>query len=393
MPITHYTSSDGRVIALADMPWTYLRNAIRKLEANGGDPAMIAALKAESASRPSEGDPAPRSAPPRGDSSPDDVPGIGDNLPPEETADELRARLEADHRDLLLSCARAEMAVAGLPKADAIQTDADLEKIDDWVIKARRLKGRIESTREAVKKPVLLKSKLIDALFGGARDDLDNRIKAVEARKKPYLMAKAAREQAAQQAREEAARQAAAKLRAEEEVARQAAQQAAAEAAQREQELRDAEARAAQENAIMEALQDADEDPDLNPVVQAEIEADAKEQVYRGAIQEADHHAVAADNLGRAAALAEEAAEQAAAVAAAPTHLLAKAGASGLKAVQKHRITAPLTFIRSLGPLAPYLPEKEIEAALARAAKADPLPVIPGVEFYEDFEATTARSR
>lgn len=46
------------------------------------------------------------------------------------------------------------------------------------------------------------------------------------------------------------------------------------------------------------------------------------------------------------------------------------------------RFTDGDAFKASLGPLADYLDRDGLKAALARAAKADPTPTIPGVEFY-----------
>jgi len=52
--ITTYTSSDGRVILLAEMPFTYLVNAInRRAELlEGGTDDVLEALRAELARRP-----------------------------------------------------------------------------------------------------------------------------------------------------------------------------------------------------------------------------------------------------------------------------------------------------------------------------------------------------
>ena len=48
---TTYEDSRGRTHVIADMPYTYLKNAARKLEVNGDNPAMLESLNAEIARR------------------------------------------------------------------------------------------------------------------------------------------------------------------------------------------------------------------------------------------------------------------------------------------------------------------------------------------------------
>lgn len=52
--------------------------------------------------------------------------------------------------------------------------------------------------------------------------------------------------------------------------------------------------------------------------------------------------------------------------------------------VRAFRITDGDAFRASFGPMAPYLDRQSVADALGRAAKADPWPTIPGVEFYHD---------
>ena len=49
--------------------------------------------------------------------------------------------------------------------------------------------------------------------------------------------------------------------------------------------------------------------------------------------------------------------------------------------VRRFKITDPVAFRESFGPMAPYLDKDSVAAALGRAAKADPWPTIPGVAF------------
>lgn len=54
--------------------------------------------------------------------------------------------------------------------------------------------------------------------------------------------------------------------------------------------------------------------------------------------------------------------------------------------VKTYRFTDAQAFRASFGPMAPYLDKEAVAAALGRAAKAEPPPTVPGVEFYENTE-------
>lgn len=55
--------------------------------------------------------------------------------------------------------------------------------------------------------------------------------------------------------------------------------------------------------------------------------------------------------------------------------------------VRTFKITDPVAFRASFGPMAPYLDKDAVAAALGRAARADPWPTIPGVAFSEETQS------
>ena len=403
--ITHYQSSSGP-IALADMAYPHLLNAIRKREKEvGGNPdEIVDALRAELASRPAapethvlqKVDP---SSPEKAQALRESgglppgpaLPGLGHNNPPEPTIEEFRTALEKEHDEFLKLAGRAEMARAALPKADTIATDEDVEKIDKWVVGAAKVASQAEKLHKAAKAPYLERGRVIDDLFLGLVKDLRAAIKSVEERKKPYLLAKANRARAELAARQEADRKAAAELAAAEQRARDEA--AAAQAAIDEAAARLTEAEGVRATHESSAIAQGEADgsaPDLTTAEVAGADVDAAEADLRGAAVDATNATAEANRLALAKEAALESAASTEAALANPTHVLATTGASGLKAVWKHRIAKPLEFIRS-HPLIEYLSDDAVEAALKRAAKAETRPTIPGVEFFEDYEATTSK--
>jgi hypothetical protein len=381
--ITHYRSSKGDV-PIADMPYPHLVNAVNKRarELGGGTDPTLEALRAEIARRPSPDSatqPGPAADPralAREDAAPATRPApaprkaaIGDNNPPTDDHP-LKARLETDNEPLLVGFAELEIRAARLPAV--CDSDEDIAKITAWVVDAKNLAREAESTRKAEKDPYLRAGNTIDGFFGAIKTALADRIPGLEKRKTAFLQARAARE-AAERAAE------AARLWAAQEEARQ-----------REEEERRGAAEAQHAvSAALRKLQEA-EGPDAIDLAEAE---------YRRAARAAQLSTDAAEQAVKDAKAAGKVAERQEKILAGEhrTHVLGRVDAGGgstrLKTTVKPEVHNPGRLMISLGALGPFLGDAAIDAALARAAKADPRPAIPGVDWVEDVTAETRATR
>lgn len=378
--ITTYINSKGDIEVIKDMADPRLVNAIaaRARKLGGGTDAMLDTLRAELASRPPPAeDGAAPATPLRGSgdaqkrdgttepvADPRSLAQIGDNNPPED-ADPFLERLEADNAALMDDIADHELKARKLPKE--VTSDDDLALINAWVIRARELWKRAETTRIDEKEPYLTAGKKIDGFFTQVKSDLTERAKTIEQRNAPYLAAKAAREEAERLAQAAAKRAAAEEAAAAERDAQAAARKAAEEAAAAEKKIRDA----ATEEARLAAEEEARQ---ANKRLQTENRAaeQAGKDVKAASNSAARDEKIAAGggkhSLGRTAA---------------------GGGSSTLKTVWKYRLLDTAAASASLGPLQPFLSPSAMEDALARAAKADPRPIVPGVEFYAETESQT----
>jgi hypothetical protein len=368
---THYESSDGTKTPIRDLENGHLHNAFRKRSSTPNDPTTLA-LRAEVLRR-SAASPGPASQ----------APGAN-NPPPVNERKDFEDRLGADNARLVLAAAALEARAANLPKV--VETDADVAAIDAWIREAAELERRTEKDREAAKAPWLMRGQVVDAFFGGIKRALSSRTPGLEQRKRPYLIAKRRREEEEQRQREAAERQAAEEQRQRQEEERQRAAEAQRRADEAAETLRQAEARRAAEEAAANAQAEADDAaPDLTLATDLAGDVDDAEVQLREAHHALDQHTSAADSAGEAAREADRRAQ----AAADGSHALPKVASSSLVAVWRHRFTSPREFDKSLGPLGPFLKEAELLDGLTRAAKADPRPVIPGVEWYEDFDVKT----
>lgn len=363
-----------------------LPTAAKRAREHGADDPMAMALAAEIERRgpaPEQGD---RDAP---------AP-VGHNNPP--VIDEravFKTRLEESEEAKALADRNAalEMAAAKLPKAEAIKTEDDIAKIDAWVGDAVALLKDLKGYHERTKAPYLMRGQVIDEFRREMDSDIDKRMSGMQARKRPFLLAKAERERAERAAAAAAERKAAAEQRARGEAELEkaaAAQRLADEEASR---LARVEADRAEAEASAFAQADADETtPDLTQVDSLTGAVDAAEDDLRSAEFVADQHNRAADAAREAGLAAEQRAIDAEAAAMAPTHVLSKVGESGLKSVWRWKITSPKGFLAG-HPLISHLTDRETGTLLDRAAKADPRPTVPGVEFFEDYDVTTTKAR
>lgn len=276
--------------------------------------------------------------------------------------------LKTDNADLLKRPSQMEFAASKLPRE--ILTDDDVEKINAFVVRARALARDIENARTEAKAPFLNAGKAVDSLFGDRRQAVLDRASEIEKRPGPYLKAKAAA----------AAAEAA----------------AAAAKARQEREAREAEERAAREQAAA-AQAAADEADRLARQAVTDAEQAAAREVARlanEAAAEAEKSAVAA---AKDVASANRAVDRTEKTVAGGGRKLARTSAGGgaarLVTVWHWRIADQAALTASLGPVAEYLTEAAVVDALGRAAKADPRPAIPGVEFYATDESKTAATR
>jgi hypothetical protein len=385
--ITHYFSqSSGREIPIRDMSYSQLVNTINAVarRLGGGTDETLDALRADLARRPAPepGEAAPKTSVPnlRGSGNaqsrdgttdpvadPRGLARIGDNNPPDEVtvAERLRARLEAAHEALIEALADHELAAAKLPKS--VESDDDVAKINAWVVRARELYREAEGHRKAEKDDYLQAGKTIDAFFGELKDDVAVRAKDIEDRNTPYLQAKAKREEADRLAAAEAKRK------------------AAEEAAERERESQAAAKKAQEEaDAALKAIQDAKDDEERLRL----------EKVARDAAAVAKTENKAAEQAGKDVKAATKSADRDEKIAAGGgRHALGRTsaggGSSSLKTEWKYRVVDKTRVAASLGPLYPFLGSSVVDDALGRAAKSDPRPDIPGVEYYSEAVTQT----
>lgn len=204
-----------------------------------------------------------------------------------------------------------------------VDDDAGAEALTALAGRIQRTEKAFETAKTAEKEPFLVGGRTIDQLLGGPPKTLKTRRDALMSRVNAHHDRK--RAEAQRLAQEEATRQREEALRA----------TAAAEAARAAESHQEAD----------QLAQDA---------AKAEQRADAQEQ--------------RADRQTTATTRTE----------------------SGATSYQVHtktfRITDAEAFRASFGPMVHYLDKAAVAAALGRAANADPLPTVPGVEFYTQTE-------
>ena len=287
-----------------------------------------------------------------------EAPPIGHNNPPDEV-EAFVSRVRLENADLLAERVDLEFDVAGAPKAPA--SDEDVAAINEMVVKLRGYARRLEGAREDAKRPLLGMGRGSDALFTTVRDAMKATADQLERRNGPFLQAKAVKLEQERQAK-------LAEQRRLEQEAEQRRQDEAAAAAR--QKIIDANT--AEEREAAAALA-------VNTERDAQLARDAEEQAEK----DRQKLSKAADRTERKADTALE-------------RTAGGGGASKLTEERKWRWgreDSREALRASLGPLAPYLSESAVIDAIARAAKADPAPIIPGVEFYVDVVASTTASR
>ena len=385
--ITHYPSSKG-LVAIADMTWPHLNNAIAKVRREGGNPALLAALEFNMSQRPAK-DPDVENAPKVERTAPTQGIRVGgglgggvgsrkleradgsettvrDNNPPPEQ-DTFLETVQEKHADLLGRIADHEMAKSALPKV--VNTEEEMAAITAWNVKTGALVREAETARVGAKEPYLERGRWIDGLFNGIKTTLSSGVKPLEERIEPFLKAKR--------------------------IAEQAARDAAAKAAREEQQRKDEEARKAREaemeaarkaEAAAQAIRDAANAEERRKAEIATREAEREANIARLTAERAEEHSAWADKAAdKAEARADGGHEL--------DRTVAGGGAVKLKMVPKFRITDPEAVRRSLGPLAPYLAKQAVEDAIARASREEAWPRVPGVTFYEEEEVSTTATR
>ena len=372
---TYFSQSAGKDLVIREMAYPQLVNTInaysRKL--GGGTDETLDALRAELARRPVLD---PNGAQPAaGAMSRDAAPAralpreavMGDNRPPSD--EPLKLRLEEDNAELLTTAANLEMQASKLPKE--IETEDHLAEVNGWIVLAQNAGKTAESARKAEKEPFLRAGKFVDEFFGSIDKGLKSRMATLEQRKVPYLKAKRAREEAERAAR-------AAELR-----------RAQEEAEQRQRDERAAAAKAAAEaEAAAALLRNAATPEEMDAAEKVAREANKNQELAEAAVVQAGKDSKAA---GKVADREEKI------LAGDHRHVLGKVSAGGassaLKVEYRPDVHNQQRMMSSLGPLGPFLGDAAIEAALKRAAKAEPRPAIPGVDYVEEHTASTRASR
>ena len=158
---------------------------------------------------------------------------IGNNQPAD-----IVARLQDDHAELAAHCRELIARANGLPTA--VDTEADLHLVADFVREINNATKRAEKIRVDEKEPYLSAERAVDGFFNGLRNPLLKIKGALESLAGAYQRRKEAEER---RAREEAAR-----------VAREKAEADAREARRLAEESRRAEAEAAQDRAKEAAI-------------------------------------------------------------------------------------------------------------------------------------------
>lgn len=291
--------------------------------------------------------------------------GLGHNEPP---PDPFLVRLEEDNADLVASTANTELESYSLP--ETVDNDDQVKEITDFVVKARNLARQIETRRKTAKEEPLKMTRTIDGFFSRMVDQLASRARTLEQRSAAYLTAKRARQEAEARAAAERARQEEARKAEEARLAREAKLKAEEEAA-----------------AARKALEEAND-------AAARAEAEAKLREAATAITD---HAMAAEEAEKEAASAGKAADRNEAVADGG-HVLAKTGSAGnvrVKTVIVPRVISTADIMKSMGPLGPYFPWAQVEAAINRAAKEqkETKLEVPGVAWDEREEVKTSAKR
>ena len=296
-----------------------------------------------------------------------EAPPIGHNNPPDEV-EAFVSRVRLENADLLAERVDLEFDVAGAPKAPA--SDEDVAAINEMVVKLRGYARRLEGAREDAKRPLLGMGRGSDALFTTVRDAMKATADQLERRNGPFLQAKAVKLEQERQA----------KLAEQRRLEQEAEQRRQDEAAER-QRLED-EAAAARQKII-----DANTAEEREAAAALAVNTERDAQLARDAEEQAEKDR---QKLSKAADRTERKAD---------TALERTAGGGGASKLTEERKwrwgreDSREALRASLGPLAPYLSESAVIDAIARAAKADPAPIIPGVEFYVDVVASTTASR
>jgi hypothetical protein len=292
----------------------------------------------------------------------------GDNNPPTDV-NPLEERLNEAHRSLVDQAAELEITAASLPRE--VTSEEDVALLNAWILKAQTVGRTAEKHRKDEKEPFLRAGKVVDGFFNGIADGLARRVKGLEDRKVPFLRAKRAREEADRAASAAALRR---------------SQQEAADRV--EQERQEAQRKRDEAERLLGELRAAT-DPEV---------IERLEGAYRAAARDAQLSDAAADQAVKDARKVEKAAVREERILAGDhRHVLGKVqeggGSSSLRTSWKPEVHNAQRLMASLGPLAPFLGDQAVDAALARAAKAEVRPAIPGVDFVEDFQSQTRASR
>jgi hypothetical protein len=385
LPTTYWSESEGCEVLISTLNYHRLVSTIGKVSRaiGGGTSPVLEALRAELAKRPQDTGPRQmagqqtqdreaRGAPVASPKAP--LPRaavIGDNQGSDDEEKAFRDRLDEDHANLASEAAALESAAFRLPKE--VASDEDVEAISGWVIKAAALKRKTEDLRKKTKEPFLQRGRWVDSFFGSFITAVDARVGPLEKRKVPYLQAKRAREEAERQEKAQAAR------RAQDEANARAAE-----------ERRIADEAAERRRAAEEALR-----------ASANADAAEVERLEREAIQAGREEQLAIDAAGQAAkdvkATEKVAVREERILAGDHRHVLGRTAgagsASALKTSYKPDVHNGARLTASLGPLAPFLGDAAIDAALAKAARAEPRPSIPGVDWIEETTSRTTAAR
>lgn len=291
---------------------------------------------------------------------------IGDNSPPPDV-DPFLEQLEEEYAKLIEEIGDHELKLYRLPKE--VKSDDDVAAINGWVVAAKKLFRCLEDGRKDKKDFYIKRGKLIETWFGALKTGIETKADAISQRSTGYLTAKREREEAEAAARAVQARRQAEEQAAVERAEREAVEQAALAAREAEERLRAAKddaARAEAEEARRVALE------------QQRLAQDAADQAAK------DAHKLdkVADRTERVLA---------------GDHTLEKTQGGGanasVKTVWVGKVQNMGALLTSLGPLGSFLKESEVYDAVARAAKADARPAIPGVVWDTKLETKIHATR
>lgn len=221
----------------------------------------------------------------------------------------------------------AQLEEAAVDLPERVDDQATADSMTALAGRMKALGKRFEAARVAAKEPFLRGSLTVDNTLGSPKKTMDDRAKVVMSRVNAH------HDRVAEETRRRAAEEAE-RLRWEAEEQRRAADHAAALESHQEADMRHQEA------------------------AQTDAQADAQDKK----------------------------------AATTKTATTKTDGATGYQVTRRaFRITDPQLFRDSFGPMKDYLDKDSVAAALGRAAKADPWPTIPGVEFFTHTE-TRVRS-